>query len=57
MSATPSPYVPISIGFYLLALPLVVAIFLADNHAGRWTNGIAAVVMVGCGLLLHRSPR
>ena len=57
MSATTSPYVPISIGFYLLAIPLVVAIFLSDSRAGGWTNGIAAAVMVACGLLLHRRPR
>lgn len=52
-----SPYLPIAVGFYLLALPLVVAIFLAESRAGGWTNGIAAAVMVACGLLLQRRPR
>ena len=51
------PFRPIAIGFYLLALPLLVAIFLADAPSGRMTNGIAACVMVGCGLLLDRRVR
>lgn len=51
------PFRPIAIGFYLLALPLLVAIFLAEAPSGRWTNGIAAAVMVVCGLLLDRRAR
>lgn len=57
MPESSSPYVPIAVGFYLLALPLVVAIFLADSTAGGWTNGIAAAVMVACGALLQRRSR
>ncbi len=49
---TSSPYAPIAIGFWLLALPLVIAIFLADSRAGAWTNGIAAAVMVLLGLMV-----
>jgi hypothetical protein len=57
MPDTQNPYLPIAIGFHLLALPLLVAIFLADSRAGGWTNGIAAGVMILCGLLLQRRPR
>ena len=54
MAEPVSPHLPIAVGFYLLALPLVVAIFLADSTAGGITNGIAAAVMVLCGALLQR---
>jgi hypothetical protein len=45
-------YLPIAVGFFLLAAPLVVAIFLAETTTGRVTNGVAASIMVGLGLLL-----
>lgn len=51
---TDATVMPIAIGFYLLAVPLVVAIFLAETAAGRWTNVVAAVVMLLCGVLVHR---
>lgn len=57
MQANQSPYLPIAVGFYLLAVPLVVAIFLADSAAGGWTNGIAAAVMLVCGRLLQGGRR
>ena len=57
MQASPSPYLPIALGFYLLAVPLVIAIFLADSTAGGWTNGIAAAVMLVCGRLLQGGQR
>jgi len=57
MNETRSPYLPIAIGFYLLALPLVVAVFLAGSAAGAWTNGIAAFVMMALGALLQRRGR
>jgi hypothetical protein len=47
-----SPYAPVAVGFWLLALPLIVSIFLADSRAGAWTNGIAAAVMVTLGFLV-----
>ncbi len=45
---------PIAVGFYLLAVPLLVAIVISDNAAGRWTNAIAAAVMIGLGVAVHR---
>lgn len=48
---------PIAVGFYLLALPLVVAIFLAEGAVGQWTNAAAAVVMIGCGFAVHRRAK
>lgn len=54
MNVTDRPYLPIAIGFHLLALPLLVAIFIEPDTTGRITNGIAALVMVGLGLLLQR---
>ncbi len=57
MTDTERPYLPIAVGFYLLALPLAVAVFLAGSAAGAWTNGIAASVMLGLGLLRHRFAR
>jgi hypothetical protein len=51
---TPSEnrYLPIAVGFFLLAAPLVVAVFLAETAAGQITNAAAASIMVGLGLLL-----
>jgi hypothetical protein len=46
---------PIAVGFYLLALPLFVAVLLADTAIGRWTNIAVGAVMVLLGLVLHRS--
>ena len=50
-----NPYRPIAVGFYLLALPLFVAVLLADSAAGRWTNIAVGAVMVFLGFILHRS--
>jgi len=50
------PYRPIAVGFFLLALPLWVAVFLADRAAGAWTNAVAAAVMTGLGVLVARRP-
>ena len=47
-------YKPIAVGFLLLSLPLVAAIFLTTNFAGRMTNALAAGVMICLGLLLLR---
>ena len=52
-----SPYTPIAVGFWLLALPLLLAIFLADSAAGAWTNGIAAAVMLLLGVLVRFGGR
>jgi hypothetical protein len=41
----PDPILPIAIGFYLLALPLWVAIALAPTPTGRWTNAAAALLL------------
>jgi hypothetical protein len=49
-----NPILPIAVGFYLLSLPLWVAVFLAQDASGKWTNAVAASLMVGLGLLLHR---
>lgn len=52
----PRPYLPIAIGFYLLALPLAVAALFVrgGGSAGAWVNGAAAAMLVALGLLLHR---
>ena len=47
-------YLPIAIGFYLLAAPLAAAVFLAHSLTGKLTNAVAAAAMAGLGLLLHR---
>jgi hypothetical protein len=52
-----APYLPIAIGFYLLALPMLVSVFLAEAPAGAWTNGIAALVFAALGLALQRKAR
>ncbi len=57
MNANARPYLPIAVGFHLLALPLLVAIVIEPGTVGRVTNGIAALVMVGLGLLLQRSSK
>lgn len=57
MNAIDRPYLPIAVGFHLLAVPLVVAILIEPSTVGRVTNGIAAAVMIGLGLLLQRSPK
>ncbi len=54
MPETDRPYLPIAIGFYLLAVPLVVSVFLAERPAGAWTNAIAGLVMVALGFALQR---
>ena len=46
-------HLPIAIGFYLLAAPLVVAVFLSTNAVGVWTNAVAAVVLLGLGVVLN----
>ena len=48
------PYRPIAVGFFLLSLPLWVAVFLAESSAGMWTNAAAAAVMTGLGALVFR---
>ncbi len=57
MTEQEAPYLPIAIGFYLLAVPLVIAIFLAEGPAGAWTNGFGALLFCGLGILLHRKAR
>ncbi len=57
MTEQEAPYLPIAIGFYLLSLPLVVAIFLAEGAAGAWTNAIAALIFCALGLSLQRKAR
>ena len=47
-------YTPIAIGFTLIAVPLWVAVFLAENAAGAWANGVAAGVMTLLGALIAR---
>ncbi len=49
------PYLPMAIGFHLLALPLFVAVFLAQGGAGRWANGLCGLAMVAVGLVLQRT--
>ncbi len=51
------PYRPMAIGFLLLALPLFVAAFLAEDGAGRAANLASGVVLVALGLLLDRTGR
>lgn len=51
-SKSPRPYLPIAIGFYLLALPLAAAAILASS--GFWVNGAAAATLALLGFLLHR---
>ncbi len=51
---TSRPYQPMAIGFYLLALPLFVAIFLARDSAGRWTNALSGLALIGIGWRLGR---
>lgn len=51
------PYRPMAIGFHLLALPLFVAIFLADDAVGRWTDFAAGAAMVAIGVVLQRLER
>jgi hypothetical protein len=48
------PYLPMAIGFHLLALPMFVAILLANDAVGRWTNAIAGVALVAIGVVLQR---
>jgi len=57
MPESTSSYRPIAIGFHLLSVPLVVAIFVAPEPTGAWTNAIAAAAMVACGLLLQWKAR
>jgi hypothetical protein len=52
-----NPYRPIAVGFFLLALPLFVAIGLADTAAGRWTNAGVGGLLVFLGLLLFGRGR
>lgn len=49
------PYLPMAIGFHLLALPLFVAIFLADGATGRFTDALSGLALVAIGLLLQRA--
>jgi len=52
-----NPYTPIAVGFLLLSIPLVISIALSETNAGRWTNALAAIIMVGFGMtLLRRKP-
>ena len=57
MTLSDRPYLPIAIGFYLLALPLLVAIAIEPDFTGRITNGIAATVMLALGFALQRRSR
>jgi hypothetical protein len=52
-ATTANPYLPIAVGFYLLALPLVAsAVFVASEPTGRIANGAGAVVFALLGTLL-----
>ncbi len=53
-SRSENPYLAIAVGFYLLALPLVISIFLAETVPGKVTNSVAAAVMIGLGFALQR---
>jgi hypothetical protein len=55
--ASERPYLPMAVGFHLLALPLFVAIFLAKDSVGRVTDAVCGLVLVGLGLLLQRRRR
>lgn len=57
MTEQEAPYLPIAIGFYLLALPMLVAVFLAEGPAGAWTNGLAAAIFALLGFSLQRKAR
>ena len=57
MTEQEASYLPIAIGFYLLALPLIVAIFVTDSPAGAWTNGLGALLFCVLGLVLQRKTR
>jgi hypothetical protein len=48
-----NPYLAIAVGFYLLALPLVVSSVLAETTPARVTTAVAAAVFIGLGLLLQ----
>ena len=48
---------PIAVGFVLLALPLWIAVGLADSGAGSWANAAAAAVMTVLGVLLYVRAR
>ena len=51
---TSRPYMPIAVGFYLLALPFfVAAVFLSDTDAVLYTNISAGGVMAALGVMLH----
>ena len=52
-----APFRPIAWGFYLLSLPLWVAVWLAQTSAAAWANALAAAVMTALGLLLSRRSR
>ena len=52
--ASERPYLPMAIGFHLLALPLFVAIFLADSTVGRVIDASAGVALIAAGLVLQR---
>lgn len=51
------PYLPIAIGFYLLALPLFIAVFLAKEAAGAVTNAAAGGTLLALGALVHWRSR
>jgi hypothetical protein len=57
-SAPRSPYAPMAAGFFLLALPLVLAAILAESPTGAFANGLAAALFAGLGgvLALLRKP-
>ena len=52
-----NPILPIAIGFYLLSLPLWVAVALAPTPTGKWTNGAAAALLLVLGGLTHARRR
>ena len=45
-----NPYLPIAVGFFLLAIPMIVALFLVED--GRTTIAVVAAVMLFFGLIL-----
>jgi hypothetical protein len=55
--AAPNPTRPIAIGFYLIALPLFVALWIDDDPGGRAANLAAGLVLTVIGALIHWRSR
>jgi len=48
------PYLPMAIGFHLLALPLFIAIALASDRTERIANALSGLALVAAGVVLQR---